>query len=318
MKRARLSGILFAILPVAAALLVGAAPAFGFIDGARERIVLDEYPITIEYKSDDQRVADKVSEICSQTIPELAAELGLGAVRPFHVYLIPKINVRKTDMGFRLPEWGVAFAFMDDQVMLVDVAKATSAWNTLERVIPHELSHLLVAQRIGHVRMPIWFTEGLAMWQSGEWSMLETWRLMEAVWGKRAPWLGQISNVLPSEEAKARDAYRVSYAGFTHLFGENLELLPGFLGEVSKTGDFSEAFSGYWGESEHQYYERFGEHLYRKYTTRLMIFQPGPLFSIMAVLFLLVFVRIKLRNRQKLKRMEEIERGLSADDSSRW
>ena len=56
--------------------------------------------------------------------------------------------------------------------------------------------------------------------------------------------------------------------------------------------------------------------LARKYASRLLLFQAGPLFSLVAVLFLFVFLRIKLRNRRKLERMERIDRGLAPEEYS--
>ncbi|MFQ5510973.1 MAG: hypothetical protein ACE5EO_03905 [Candidatus Krumholzibacteriia bacterium] len=274
---------------------------------------LDRYPVTVEYFPEDKKVADKVAAICRHAIPELAHELGLTSISGFRVLLIADMERFQAQQGIRLPSWGVAFALMDGQIMLVDVERATSAWNTLEKVIPHELSHLLVAQRVGGVRMPTWFVEGLALWQAHEWSLLEHWRLMESVWANRAPGLGQIVSSLPEAEGRARDAYRVAYTGFTERFGKEVDTLPLFLGEVIREGDFSAAFERFWSENEHLFYARFDRSLQRRYQSWLLLFQTGPLFSIVAVLFLFVFLRVKLRERRKLKRLERMERGLAVD-----
>jgi hypothetical protein len=279
-----------------------------------QRIKLSGLPVTIEYAAGDEKVADKVSSICEDAIPEIAAQLGLSTVSSMAVYLIADMPAQRDKLGLHLPAWGVAFAFMEHQAMLVDVERAANAWNSLEKVIPHELSHLLVAQSVHEILLPRWFAEGLAMWQSGEWSLLENWRLMEAVWGKKAPTLGQIAHVLPKDESSARNAYRVAYSGFAFLFDERFDQLPVFLQEVKQKRDFSEAFASFFAEDEYQYYARFDEHIRRKYSSRLLLFQTGPLFTIVAVLFLLVFVRIKLRNRRKLRALERIDRGLSLDD----
>jgi hypothetical protein len=279
------------------------------------KIQLDGLPVTVEYLPGSEKVADKVAAICRGGIPEIAAELGLASVDAFRIILITDMRVFQAQQGIRLPSWGVAFALMDSQVMLVDVQRATSAWNTLEKVIPHELSHLLVAQRVGDVRMPTWFVEGLAVWQAREWSLLENWRLMEAVWAKRAPLLGQITGSLPAAEGRARDAYRVAYTAFTERFDGEMDMLPLFLGSVVDEGSFSAAFERFWSENEYLYYERFDRELYRKYRSKLLFFQTGPLFSAVAVLFLFVFLRIKWKNRRTLKRLEQSERNLTP---GRW
>ena len=153
------------------------------------------------------------------------------------------------------------------------------------------------------------------MWQAREWSILDNWRLMESVWAKRAPHLGYLVDRLPAEESGARDAYRVAYTAFTNRFDKKTEMLPGFLDELVREGDFGRAFAGFWGESETHFYSRFSDDLYRKYRSWLLLFQTGPLFTIIAVLFLFVFLRIQMRNRSKLKRMEQIDQGIAPDDS---
>jgi hypothetical protein len=275
---------------------------------------VENYPVAIEYEPGDEKVADKVSEICAESIPRLAGELGLTTLEPFHVLLVADIEAFQSHNQIRLPQWGIAFAFMENQLMVVDVKRATTSWNSLERVIPHELSHLLVAQKVGAVAMPRWFVEGLAMWQAREWSLLDNWRLMEAVWGNRAPGLGHITHTMPPYESGARDAYRVAYRGFTARFDDGMDALPAFLEEIARADDFSLAFSNFWTESEYDYYGRFNKSLYRRYKSRLLLFQAGPLFSVVAVLFLFVVLRIRIRNRKKLRKMEDIDRGLTFDD----
>ncbi|MEJ2720712.1 MAG: hypothetical protein P8181_06170, partial [bacterium] len=164
---------------------------------------------------------------------------------------------------------------------------------------------------------PLWFMEGLAQWQANEWSVLESWRLMEAVWGNRAPTLAQISSALPADETGARTAYRIAYTGFVERFAGRTEALPAFLDEVVQRGDFGDAFTAFWGESEYEFAARFAEDLDHKYRSRLLIFQTGPLFTVLAFFFLFVMLRIWFRNHRKLQEMEQRERGLSPWDHPR-
>ncbi len=272
---------------------------------AFETIELSTHPVRISYGPGDERVARRVGEICDDFLADLAFQLGLAEVAPIQVEVSGSIAGYRRHFGADLPSWGVAFALMHEGRMVVDVARATRAWNSLEAVIPHELSHLLLAQRIGHVAMPIWFLEGLAQWQADEWSMVDGWQLMNAVWSNKAPKLWQLQDRYPRGEETARAAYRVSYAAFTYLFDGRTDQLPVFLDEIERHGEFEKAFTSFFGEYPAAFYVRFHQHLDAKYHSRLLVFQTGPLFSILAAAFFIVGLRFYFRKRRRLREMPD-------------
>ena len=263
------------------------------------------YPIVIHYGEGDERVARRVAEICDERLGELTAQLGFEETPPVEIEIVKDIGVYRQWLGPELPSWGVAFALMGEGRMVVDVARATQAWNSLESVIPHEFSHLLVAQRVGRVQLPIWFLEGLAQWQAGEWSLVDSWQLMNAVWGNQAPKLWQIQDRYPAGEESARNAYRVSYVAFTRLFDGRTGELPLFLDEIARRGEFEQAFLSFFGEYPMSYYVHFHQWLESKYHSRLLVFQSGPLFSIIAAAFLVLAIRYYLVKRRRLREMAD-------------
>lgn len=294
-------------LTAAAAVLASSSLTAAQNEPETRRVTIEPYGIHVDYRASDENVARAVVAVLEESVPRIARQLGLERVEPVSVLLVPDIAEFEERTGVRLPSWGVAFAFPGNGFVLVDVERATNAWNSLEKVIPHELSHVLLAQRAPGVAIPLWFIEGLAQWQAGEWSILESWRLMESVWNNSAPRLESIVASLPPDERRTREAYRVSYAAFQHLFDDRMNRLPEFLLAIGTRGDFREAFASYWHEGEDEFYARFDRHLELKYKTGLMLFQPGPLFTIISVLFVLVVVVTWMRNRRKMSGMAEAE-----------
>jgi hypothetical protein len=279
-----------------------------------ETLTLASGAARIYYEPGDLRVAKRVAEICEDEIPRLSEQLGITEVTPVVIEIADDITPYRRRSGNDLPRWGVAFALMGQQRIIVDVKRAARALNSLEKVIPHELSHLYVAQRVGNVRLPIWFLEGLAQWQAREWSLIDSWQLMNVVWGNKAPTLWQLIERYPRGEERARAAYRVSHAAFVYRFGSLAHELPLFLDTVARHGDFERAFEDYWGEETTVFYARFHKDLEAKYRSRLLLFQPAPLFSLVAALFLFVILRYSLRKRRKLKDLERLESGFPLDD----
>lgn len=267
---------------------------------------LDPLPVTIRYENRHGRVADKVGDICIAEIPRLAAEIGLTTMTPIEIVVTADARGYDRSLEPGLPTWGVAFAVLEEQRILVDVNKATRAYNSLEEVVPHELSHLLLYQRVPRVRFPIWFLEGLAQWQAREWSLVDAWQLMNSVWDGSAPKLRDMTYSYPAEESRAQAGYRVSYAAFTELFNAGgFDRLPVFLAEVERQRSFETAFVDYWGFGLADYGAYFHDDLERRYHSKLLALQSGPLLGFAALLFVVVIGRYVIRSRRKFRQLEE-------------
>lgn len=283
--------------------VLAAATVFAADDRTR---TLDPLPVTIRYQPRHSRVADKVEQITREELPRLMAELGLPSLHPIEIVVTDDARAYDASLTRQLPEWGVAFAILEEQRILVDVDRATRAYNSLDEVVPHELSHLLVRQRVPNAQLPLWFAEGLAQWQAREWSLLDGWQLMQNVWSGSAPRLEDIARQYPRHEEPAQEAYRVSYAAFTDLFIEpGFDKLPEFLGVVEARESFGVGFREYWGFSVADYAAYFQDDIEKRYRTKALAFQTGPLFGFAALVFVVVLIRQSFKRRRKYEQMEE-------------
>jgi hypothetical protein len=293
------------VLPVVVLVVLGAPLFAARARAASLKLHVSSSPVVIHYENKNERVAKRVAEICEERLDELSAQLGMSEIPPIEILIVDDVGRYGRRIGSDLPKWGVAFALMGQGKMVVDVARATQAWNSLEAVIPHEFSHLLYAERVGMTPSPIWFLEGLAQWQAGEWSLVDSWQLMNAVWSNQAPKLWQLQNQYPPGEEGARTGYRVSYVAFTKLFDGRTGDIPAFLDEIKRQGDFEEAFLSYFLEYPMSFYVRFQQRLDAKYHSRLLVFQSGPLFSILAAAFLVLAIRYHIRKKRRLREMAD-------------
>src|SRR5678815_2901988 len=211
-------------------------------------------PITINANARYHRVAAKIGTICEAQGPRIAAELGLTRLEPIEIDVVDDVHAYNREHGGRLPEWGIAFAVLEENRIIVDVKRATREFNSLDEVVPHELSHILVHQRAPDVHFPLWFLEGCAQWQAREWSMVDQWELVQGVWQHSSPRLADMYGRYPAEETRAQQAYRVAYAGFTDLFAEvGFDDLAPFLAEVERQRSFENGFRAYFGYSVAEY-----------------------------------------------------------------
>ena len=267
---------------------------------------LRNLPITITAPARYRRVARKVETICREEVPRIATELGLSSIAPIEIIVTDNVEPFNQALGGELPGWGIAFALLEENRILVDVRRATREFNSLDEVVPHELSHLLVHQRAPDVRFPIWFLEGLAQWQAREWSMVDQWQLMQGVWSKTSPRLIDLTSKYPVDESRAQQSYRVAYAGFTDLFAEvGFDDLAPFLDDAQRLGSFEAGFRDYFGYSVMEYAAFFQNDLEKTYGSGFMFLQSGPLLAFAALLFIAVIIRYWIRRRRKFAHLDD-------------
>jgi len=292
--------IAFALAPACALLLLLVHGA-----GAQPRPTVP-LPVTISADARYHRVSARIGRICEAEGPRIARELGLETVAPIEIDVVDDLSAYNLRHGGRLPEWGIAFALLEENRIVVDVGRATREFNSLDEVVPHELSHILVHQRAPDVTFPIWFLEGLAQWQAREWSLVDQWELIQGVWSHTSPRLSDMYGHYPAEEARAQQAYRVAYAGFTDLFSEvGFDHLAPFLAEVRHRHSFERGFRAYFGYSVAEYQAFFQDGFEKKYGSPWMALQTAPLFAFAAILFLFVIVRYWIRRRRKFARLDD-------------
>ncbi len=112
-----------------------------------------------------------------------------------------------------LPEWSSAAALPSERTIFIAL---DSYDKPLEFTIPHEVSHVLLAQ-ISRYIIPRWFDEGLAMYVAGEWTTHDSFLLARgAVFEGLIP-LAEIDDVLSFNKDLAWLAYVQSFAAVKWL-----------------------------------------------------------------------------------------------------
>jgi hypothetical protein len=148
----------------------------------------------------------------------------------------------------------------------------------------------------------------LAQWQAGEWKLGDGWALAGAVWSRRVPRLVDLSARFPADPGLARTAYRLSYLAFLEAVGGEPALsLPDFLRAVDDEGGFEGALRRARGTDYLSFCDRFDRKVRRRYTLPLWIVQDAPLWSLLAVAWLVVAVWARLRNRRRLKELDRFD-----------
>jgi len=203
----------------------------------------------------------------------------------------------------RLPDWGVGAAVPSGRLVANDVDRQASINRNVEEVFLHEMTHALLFQASAGAWMPVWFQEGVAMWQSGEWRFIDT---VSIILGGHLPSLNYLQGRFPQSVTNADLAYRTSMLAVRRLqeyYGEGT--VGRLVGATAQTGDFEVAFAEVTGESLPAFVARFAADMQLKYGWLLMFARWPGLFTLMAIVFLIGGAAKIVRTRRRLAEMED-------------
>jgi hypothetical protein len=253
------------------------------------------------------------SSLAHQLGVELSPELDVRiAVNPQQMQaLAPR--------GRRLPSYATGVAFPEDGLILLSLSEPES-WlrPDMKRVLIHELSHVALERAVGNQPLPHWFSEGVAIQQSGEHSLARVRTLWEGTLrGELIP-LRQLSESFPEEHGEVD----LAYAQAADLVGHMLEGPRGterfraLIVRVRNGEPFEHAVAAAYGLPLEQLEQRWRTQLAQRFGRWPSILSGLTLIWVLGALLLVVgYVQVRRRQKLTLKRWEIEEAPLLAAEA---
>lgn len=264
-------------------------------------------PFIIRYEPRFDRMADRIDRMLTACWMELAREMGLERIDTVDVYITGDEEVYRSLHGGLIPEWGAAYCNSARREIGLNADAVLKSPRPLSIVIRHELSHMLLSDRVNGAPVPRWFAEGLAMRQADEWTFGHQWGLVTAIWAKRLPYLEDFDGPLPRGASEAHLAYGISFLAVEELLRERSEDLVTLTAYVRDLGDFDRAFTLTFGEAPGEFSTRLHTQLLDRYGTAAVLLRSAPYWGGMTLLFLFAFLIKRNRGRRKLREWESAE-----------
>ncbi len=147
-------------------------------------------------------------------------------------------------LAMRVPAWVSGYAAGEAGVIVLLAERVPSyPYGSIEAVLSHELSHVLVARAARGRPVPRWFDEGLAMVVADRWDLEDRARLVWAMVGGRQVSRAELKGLFRQDAASARRAYVLSAAFVRHLLQQWGPQVPGqILALVAQDIPFARAF----------------------------------------------------------------------------
>lgn len=244
------------------------------------------------------------------TLDELAGQLGVKT--PARIYVevaqtleeFQMLQRRSPDRG--TIDWAVGMAFPDEDVILLRIDKTHMF--TLEETFRHELSHLLLLAGLPYRPFPRWFSEGVAVVQSGEALTKRLNPILDAaITGSLIP-LRKLERGFPPRGPALSLAYAQGASFVRYLVQrEGPELLARLVQESRKEGAFTIRFEALYGTDVHEYERAWRRKLEADASWWRVLSGDMVIWFGLSALFMLAYFVKRHRSRRRLREMEAEE-----------
>ncbi len=210
---------------------------------------------------------------------------------PVLIQVAPDDERFRALVGGGAPEWGAAFALLDEGRIIMQGRSASSAAGNPLRVLRHELAHLALHERLGGLA-PRWFSEGYASFAAGEWDREQVIATNVALAWRGVPSLAALDDGFHGGAMRADAAYALAHRAVAELAAldaaRGLTLLLRYWPEE---GDFERALRRAYGLTLPQFEAHFRQQTRRRYgmlalaadvtlAAFVMLFVAGPFYVI--------------------------------------
>lgn len=271
-------------------------------------IVVTSFPVEIRFNGDVPLYLD--SRLSESEYKRIAKLFGLPQSIDTSAVIVTFYKKAEAPvLGIRLPEWGGGGALGTDSIFIPLDVEYAFFHQDFQRILTHELVHIIIHRKYGHVNIPRWFHEGMAMALSGEIDSDAPVTLSKAVLSGKLLSLDTINYVNRFKRDKAHLAYCQSHFAVRFLllqYGQ--DLLPELLSEIKSRGSFESACIHVFGLNRREIDVIVKQKIRSEYHFSFLL---DDTFFWLLILILAIggFFATVLRKKKRMKEMELDEAG---------
>ncbi|MBN2556104.1 MAG: hypothetical protein JXA97_09230 [Anaerolineales bacterium] len=180
---------------------------------------LQQEQITVFWSEAGVEYGQMAMDIARQALVDIAQDLALPMPSSLAIYLYPSTNELQSALTLTGRRWVAGQSLPELGVVLLALPASSEAVIALERSLPHEITHVLLYERMGasYANLPGWLNEGLAVMQEQDPDPLYTVTLEQASGENRLLSIQSLCAGFPYESDTAMLAYAQSHAFVQYL-----------------------------------------------------------------------------------------------------
>ena len=261
------------------------------------------------FTRDDRKAVEALAEGSSAITERVLSDLGVTLTGKISVYIPDRggfQNAQPAQTIFPDSVIGTAYHQLSRMVLKSPRASTRTPIN-LRKTFIHELTHILLGQaftRDEHV--PRWLNEGLAMYESREWSFDRVVTMTQAVLTDSLLPLTDLTHAFPHDEKNLELAYCQSFYLISFLVSEyGTEQFHDFIRSYSKEQVLEDVLLNIYGMNLYELERRWHRTLKMRFSWIPLITSSITLWFMITLIFIVSYLRKKRNVRVTLKNWEE-------------
>lgn len=269
-----------------------------------------------EVHSDNPAFSGQVSQVLEEGYQKASTYFGQDLTERVRVYVTARSDEFDQLVSGTLPDWSLACAIPERSLIVLKSPERYHYRKEIAEVLKHELAHIFLGHYVPSRPIPTWMNEGFAVWFSERWGWAEKILVARAVLTGSVLSLSSIDSIGHFKESKAQLAYALSFLAVSYLesqYGEGS--FRKILDDYSKTSDRDRAFIQVTGLDYASFQKEFDQMVKHRYNWAAIFSDQLVLWTGLALLFILLYLVKRRRNKKIIQRWEREDRGLAPRDS---
>jgi predicted metallopeptidase len=286
------------------------------VSGASDVRTIETSHFVFYFHAEDEGIATSLTAQAERIRGEIVEDLGLDLDEVTTVYLAHSLReyAEIQPRGW-VAAWSAAVAYPSLNLIIMKSPRVMKAGVIdLAKIFKHELTHIAVGRAFrGREEVPRWLDEGLAMYESREWSFSRVSTMTKAVLTDSLIPLAEITTSFPREVERAELAYCQSFYLVSFLVSEfGREDFHRFIREYTRGRDLKEILVTVYGMGWDDLEEEWKGYLRLRFSWIPILTSTTTLWFLITLVFIFGYARKKRTQRMLYEQWQKEDDDLSA------
>lgn len=259
----------------------------------------------------DRNVVERLASEADTIAKVVMSDLGVKYQGTITVHITSAEEFQKVQPHYSpIPDWVSGIAYHKLSLIILKSPRAIKRGRSdLRKTFIHELTHVLLGSTFkDYEHIPRWLNEGVAMYESREWSFNRVSTITQAVLTDSLLPLSEITRTFPAGRREVELAYCQSFYIISFLITKyGRKRFHEFIKSYSKERMLEDVLLKVYGMNLHQLEKEWRSYLKMRFSWIPLITSTSTLWFVITLIFICSYIRKKRRARVTLQQWENEE-----------